>query len=245
MKNKNREKNETQHFDNLIINKNTTWWGNETPAGKIRQHKRVQMLNSVLPKNSKLHLLELGCAIGEFTKRLADNEKLQITAIDISPQVIKTARSKINKKNVSFLTTNAYKLPFKDNFFDIICGNAILHHLDLEKTFPEIKRVAKKNAKLVFFEPNIFNPQVFIEKNVRFIGKLTQNSPDETAFNRFKLVKTLKSFNCKNISVVPFDFLHPLTPKQFITTLEKVAQILENTPGIKEFSGSLFITANI
>jgi len=91
----------------------------------------------------------------------------------------------------------------------------------------------------------MINPQVFLEKNVRFIGKLLQNSPDETAFIHFKLKKTLNKHKFKNITITPFDFLHPLTPKPFIPLFEKIGKMLENTPAIKEIAGSLFIKANL
>lgn len=237
---------EALHFDNLAKTAHTSWWGNETPAGHKRQDRRAQIIFSIITPSKKLKVLELGCALGEFTKRLAKNKNLQITAIDISKELLKLTKFK-NKpmKNVTFLVADAYQLPFKKNSFDLICGNAILHHLKLDNALKEIKRVGKRNAQIIFFEPNMINPQIFLEKKVRFIGKILQNSPQETAFIRFKLAKKLKKYHFKEISIVPFDFLHPLTPKPCIPVFEKLSKILENTPVIKEISGSLFITAKI
>jgi len=151
MKNTTREQKEATHFNKLISTAHTSWWGNETPAGRKRQDRRAKMIFAVLPPDKKLKALELGCALGEFTKRLAKNKKLQITAIDISTKLVKKAKSKNKaKKNISFSVASAYKLPFKKNSFDLICGNAILHHLDLHKTLPEIKKENKKNAQIIF-----------------------------------------------------------------------------------------------
>jgi hypothetical protein len=44
-----------------------------------------------------------------------------------------------------------------------------------------------------------------------------------------------------NISVTPFDFLHPATPKKLINFIKNLGELLEKMPLIKEFSGSLLI----
>lgn len=48
---------------------------------------------------------------------------------------------------------NAEQLEFPDNHFDIVCGNSILHHLNLENTCHELIRVLKPEGRAVFREP--------------------------------------------------------------------------------------------
>jgi len=48
---------------------------------------------------------------------------------------------------------NAEELKFADDYFDIVCGGAILHHLDLNKALSEIARVLKPDGKAIFVEP--------------------------------------------------------------------------------------------
>jgi SAM-dependent methyltransferase len=48
---------------------------------------------------------------------------------------------------------DAERLPFADQSFDRIWGNAILHHLDLDKAAREIDRVLAPGGVAVFCEP--------------------------------------------------------------------------------------------
>lgn len=104
--------------------------------------------------------LELGCAAGSCAFEMG-SRGAKITAIDISDRAIEKAREKARreKSNIHFQVMNAEKLELQDNYFDLVFGTAILHHLDLNKASKEIKRVLKHNGMAVFVEPlghNIF-----------------------------------------------------------------------------------------
>ena len=68
-------------------------------------------------------------------------------------------------------------------------------------------------------------------------------TPDETAFVRGPLRRTLQTLGLVDIHVEPFDFLYPAAPESWFDAVEKVAGWLEATPGIREIAGSLLITA--
>ena len=42
--------------------------------------------------------------------------------------------------------------------FDIAYGSGILHHLNLNKSLNELKRILKKDGKIIFIEPMATNP---------------------------------------------------------------------------------------
>ena len=92
-----------------------------------------------------------------------------------------------------------------------------------------------------FAEPNMLNPQVFLER--RFRKFFSSVSSDETAFIRWKLEKELVKSGFKDVQITPFDWLHPSTPEPIIGAIMKAGQLLEKIPGIREISGSLFIRA--
>lgn len=234
---------EREHFDKLALEKGIVWWGHETKAGKVRLARRAKLAvkEARIGENSKI--LEIGCGNGDFTRYLALETKASILAVDISPELIKIAREKIKSSNVVFEVANVEKLPFESESFDIIAGKSILHHLNLEKTLPELKRVLKKEGRIFFSEPNMLNPQVFVERNIRFIGKLLQNSPTETAFFRWRLSSFLARQGFSEMKIKPFDFLHPAVPAPFIGIVSFFGIILENLPLVKEFAGSLIISA--
>lgn len=98
--------------------------------------------------------LELGCAAGYCAFEMS-SRGAKITAIDISDRAIEKAREKARreKSNIHFEVMNAEKLKLQDNYFDLVFGTGVLHHLDFRKASKEIKRVLKHNGMAVFVEP--------------------------------------------------------------------------------------------
>lgn len=234
---------EKDHFDALALEKGTVWWGHETKAGKARLSRRAKIAvkEAGIAKDSKV--LEIGCGNGDFTRYLAEETAAPILAVDISPELIKIAKEKIKRPNVSFGVANVEKLPFESESFDVVTGKSILHHLDLGKSLPEVKRVLKKEGRIFFSEPNMLNPQVFVERKIRFIGRWLENSPTETAFFRWSLAAWFGRQGFSEIKIRPFDFLHPLIPSFLIKPVSGLSLLMEKIPLIKELAGSLIISA--
>jgi SAM-dependent methyltransferase len=117
----------------------------------------------------------------------------------------------------------------------------VLHHLPLERCVPELLRVLKPGGRFCFAEPNALNPHVFLERNVPFLRRWFENSPDEVAFRRRRIARTLEALGVADVSVEPFDFLYPATPRALIGAVERLGSALEKLPGLREIAGSLLI----
>jgi 2-polyprenyl-3-methyl-5-hydroxy-6-metoxy-1,4-benzoquinol methylase len=215
-------------------------WNWESPAGKLRWARRVKMLSGHLAPG--MAVLELGCGTGYFTHELA-RSGADISAIDISPDLLEIARVNCSAPNVHYQIQNAYALRYPDAMFDSVVGSSILHHLEPEEALREIYRVLKPGGTIYFTEPNMLNPQIAIQKNVPWIKRKLGDSPDETAFFRWPLRRLLEHTGYRDIRIEPFDFLHPKTPVPLINGLNKLGHFLENVPMISEFAGSLYIRA--
>lgn len=239
-----RELREMQHFENLIKDSGYEWWGANTPAAKLRLKRRVDLIKQILNIKSQDKLLECGCGAGEFTSLIASelDKGILITAIDLSEPIVNLATTKVKASNVTFQIASVTNMPFYDNFFHYIIGNSILHHLDLSLAIKEIKRVLKPDGQILFFEPNLINPQVFLSFKVPFFRKLHQASPDEMAFHRWKIKKEFIYAGFTEIKVIPFDFMHPYVPKSLFSTIKLIESGLEKT-FLREIAGSLIITA--
>jgi len=111
------------------------------------------------------------------------------------------------------------------------------------KALKECYRVLKPGKALVFAEPNMLNPQIALQKNIPFIKKMLGDSPDETAFIRWRLKKVLHNIGFKEIKIFPYDFLHPATPKALIQIIKSIGFAVEKLPVFKEIAGSLIIYA--
>ena len=99
--------------------------------------------------NNGSKILDVGCAKGfmlyDFYKL---NPNLDLYGIDISKYAIDNCVPEINNK---LQVANATKLPFEDNFFDLVISINTIHNLDKVEcatALKEISRVSKKNAFL-------------------------------------------------------------------------------------------------
>ncbi len=173
--------------------------------------------------------------------RLAKS-RASVTGIEIAPKQVAIANQKLSHfPNVKIIEGDVTRLPFEDKSFDAVVGNAVLHHFELNSTLPELYRILKPGGHFFFTEPNMMNPQIAIEKNIKFIGKKLQNSPDETAFFRWRIARRLKGIGFQSVNVTPFDFLHPGVPDGWISAVDRLSHLLENIPIVKEIGGSLQI----
>jgi ubiquinone/menaquinone biosynthesis C-methylase UbiE len=235
-----RIKHEIEHGKFLADNGAGEIWNWESPAGKHRWARRVKMLTEFIRPAGTL--LELGCGTGYFTKEIAKTGA-RITAIDISPELLAIAKDSVPYANVSFVEENAYRMTFPDNHFDYVVGSSVLHHLDIEKAIPEIYRILKDGGIIAFTEPNMMNPQIALQKNVPCIKRRAGDSPDETAFFRWKISRQLRKQGFKNVETRPFDFLHPAVPPACINAVTSAGNLFEKCPVLREIAGSIFIKA--
>jgi SAM-dependent methyltransferase len=108
---------------------------------------------------SGTHLLDFGCGHGMASVGFA-RRGASVTAFDLSQRYLAEAsrRAKANDVEIRFLQADGERLPFADGSFDRVWGNAILHHLDLEKTARELWRVLRPGGVAVFCEPWGENP---------------------------------------------------------------------------------------
>jgi ubiquinone/menaquinone biosynthesis C-methylase UbiE len=94
-------------------------------------------------KNTTTVFLDYGCGTGHYLMNFSSKIKKGI-GIDISEALINHAKQKIKEKNINnleFIVMDAMNTSFEDNYFDVIHGQSILHHLDLKKSLIEIRRL--------------------------------------------------------------------------------------------------------
>lgn len=236
----NRVRSEIAHAKFLIAHDAGEVWNWETPAGKLRWHRRAKMLLSNI--SPALRVLEIGCGTGYLTKELAKTSAF-VTAIDISRDLLREAKTFAQSREIRYSVSNAYMLAFGDRSFDTIVGSSVLHHLDIEKTLREFYRVLRPGGKIAFTEPNMLNPQIMVQKNIPWIKKACGDSPDETAFFAWRLKRMLIKHGFTDISIRPFDFLHPQIPAWFLPAFKPLCAAAERIPGVREIAGSLYIRA--
>ncbi|MHC9543676.1 MAG: class I SAM-dependent methyltransferase [Vulcanimicrobiota bacterium] len=238
-----RQAKEEAYFDNLSKTQQESWWGHKTYAGQQRLFRRAKLVIDYLsPISEDMKILEIGCGSGDFTFHLLDKLPLcNYYGIDISGGLLDKARRRITEENVKFIKGDVENMECKSEDYHAVIGVSILHHLDVMKTFSVISRLLVPGGKIIFFEPNMKNPQIWLERNIKFIGRMMQNTDDEKAFYKTDMINLLKKSGFVHISVVPFDFMHPIIPKFLVPVVDNILILFESMPVIKEIAGSLVI----
>ena len=190
-------------------------------------------------------VLELGCGTGMLTRLVLERlPGLRVVGSDLSSNAVQIAAGRCaGYRHARFCVADATVMACGPAVFDAVIGNAVLHHLPVNPALREINRMLKPGGVLLLFEPNMLNPQVAIEKNIRFVGRWLQNTEDETAFFRWPLATMLRQAGFHRVSVEPFDFLHPLVPARLTGAVDKAGRLLETMPIVREIAGSLQIRA--
>ena len=106
-------------------------------------------------------VLDIGAGRGEYSVHFA-RRGASVVAVDLSPEMCAVARSLAERYCVAGQVEirqgtleTAGLLP---ESFDVIFGNAILHHLELDRDVPCLVSLLKKGGFFVFVEPLRHNP---------------------------------------------------------------------------------------
>jgi 2-polyprenyl-3-methyl-5-hydroxy-6-metoxy-1,4-benzoquinol methylase len=176
---------------------------------------------------------------------LLKKTKMQVIGSDLCKPFIDCAREKYILSNLAYETLDFNEAAASvHNKFDYIIGNGILHHLyyNLDKVLLTLKGLLNPGGRIIFIEPNIYNPYVasiFKNKTLRKWAKL---EPDEMAFSKTFIHQKLVSAKFEDIKIEYKDFLLPGVPLFMITPSIVIGNFLEKTP-FKFVSQSILISA--
>ena len=129
----------------------------------IVHESRLLFERTLLSRCRGSHTLEYGCGTGRHSPFLARSGASRVVGIDLSDVAIAKAREAAAREGLhqtDYRVMNAEQLEFDNDSFDLICGTAILHHLDLDRAYQELARVLRPGGVAVFLEPLAHNPLI-------------------------------------------------------------------------------------
>jgi ubiquinone/menaquinone biosynthesis C-methylase UbiE len=219
---------------------------NEAKSTDIRSERRSDYWLSQMIDDPSRSVMEIGCGSGMKAFDLARKCKMKVLATDIDPEEIAKAKKDYQLPNLQFMVVDSTELDrMEANSFDYIVGNGILHHLyhHLDNALSNIFRILKNNGKMIFIEPNIYNPFVHFMFTYSSGRKMAHLDPDEMAFSRPFIIKKLIKAKYQDVKVEYKDFLLPGIPDFLIKPSIAVGDVLEKIPVVKNVSQSIFISA--
>jgi ubiquinone/menaquinone biosynthesis C-methylase UbiE len=189
-------------------------------------------------------ILEFGAGSGLWTEHLAAvfRGENPITAVVFNDDLLqKTSQKEL--PNTTFMRVVDLTADLPAESFDYVIGTAILCHDQYAANLKALYRLLKPGGQLLFFEANYWNPQVFLKRVIRPISSRTGSARCEIGMRKFKLLQMASQQGFTHIDVIPYDIIHPRTPRRMIPFLQAIAFVFEHAPIIREVCGTLYIWA--
>jgi SAM-dependent methyltransferase len=135
--------------------------GQSSSFGERGISKRLRALNGLTPLEGG-RLLDVGCADGNYTMRLAADFD-SVDAVDVEPVRLEEFRAAVAGTplagKIRIAEMSAEQLDFADNTFDAVTTIEVLEHVtDLERAIAEIQRVLKPGGRFLITSPNRYFP---------------------------------------------------------------------------------------
>ena len=217
----------------------------DAKSTRVRASRRCDYMISNMSTSPEKLVLEIGCGTGGNSHMLASRTGMQVLGTDLCEPFIAEAKNSHHLPNLQFEVLD-FNQPdrFHGNRFDYIVGNGILHHLypELDKALANMKTLLKPSGRIIFMEPNILNPYVYMIFSYPLLRKIARLEPTEMAFSKGFAIKKLQYSNYKIIKLEYKDFLLPGVPDVLINFLIRLGNFFEKTP-FKILSHSIAIVA--
>ena len=189
-------------------------------------------------------ILELGAGSGLWTAHLAEvlRGRNPILGAVFNPEFLEQANQK-KITTAKFTLVKDLLQDFPDTNFDYVVGNSILcHNLYLQNLYA-IYRLLKPGGQVLFFETNYWNPQVLVKNSLRALSRASGQAPWQVGLRKFRLMQMASYQGFTHVDVIPYDIIHPRTPRVLIPFVQSKAYVFEQAPLIRELCGTLYIWA--
>ncbi|EGY25793.1 methyltransferase domain protein [Desulfovibrio sp. A2] len=189
-------------YDDLMQGKaRRRLWGKDTRfcPETIRQRPSVHryffphVAAAIAPEHD---VLDLGCGPGNFLPIVSPLCR-SLTGADIVPTFVEASRQLVENEQLTNTTIvlTGPDLPFTDARFDRVIMVDTIHHLeDVTATLREVHRILKPSGKLLVFEPNKYNPLLWLmcllDANERGLLKLGSPSAYQREMNGLFTIET-------------------------------------------------------
>ncbi len=186
-------------------------------ASFYRKFVIKRVLNKIIEEEFKKRskLLHAGSGTGEVDKDLI--QKYDITALDISKEALKLYKFN-NGDKARLIRASIFDIPIKSSTFSGVYNLGVMEHFTKEddiKILKELRRVLKKNGKIILFWPPKFGISVIILNSTHFIlnnilKRTVRLHPEEISLIQSKrqvneILKT-SGFKLKKFYFGPMDF---------------------------------------
>lgn len=163
-------------------------------------------ISNVSSKNVKI--LDIACGTGRMIPEIFNaNKNIEYVGLDTSKEMFNELKKKEdylkNKKRIKLVLSDAGKLSFKNNSFDIVYTYHLLWHIPKEdqgRVIKEMFRVCKKNGFVIF---DILNKGFIYEKIKKFLKIKKTKGIHKLSISEVKKIIGGKKYKIEKLSDFP------------------------------------------
>lgn len=199
------------------------------------QHATVQKIigeylldNICVAKLKPKNILDLGCGTGYFTKKLSRLFPASVVyGIDFAEKMLEFAKEHHLQDKIIYLLSEAEKLPFKDNYSEIVFANGLFQWaLNLQLMLNEIYRALSAEGSLFF---SMFSAGTL--KELHHIYRLVERNNIHLFKDATEMKMMLMPAGFKNISISTKSFKLPFNSvSDLIRYLKNIGANYVETP---------------
>ncbi len=175
-------------------------------------------------------ILDNGCGPGYFSSLFLKD--YDVIGVDISREMLVHAKRNMGK----VVLANSEKLPFADNYFDVVFSRSLIHHLpNPRKGVNEVARVLRPGGRAVFIDP-LSSPISYLPRKI--LSKTKYFSCEHKNFREEELTRMIKASGLEIIKkeycayigyalVSTPDIFNPLRPIPFKANIAKILMVID------------------
>jgi len=192
-------------------------------------------------------VLDVGCGAGLdvfLSARKVGREGLVI-GVDVSPSLLgraKVAKLKSAQNNVEFFLSDAEKMPYRDEVFDVVISNCVVNLIPRKlEVFREISRVVKKGGRICISDVIAVGELAEeIRKNTKFWAACVAGAVDESKYLEF--IESVGFTDIKVLSRKVFKY-GPADVRRFVEYFKGDVEGLKTALSLDGKIGSLTLLA--
>ncbi len=176
-------------------------YSNDKNLGELASNLRIQIMigivNGLDLKNK--NILDVGCYDGTFLS-LIKNKNNNFYGLEASDWGVQESRKK-GLRVQQYFFDGEKKLPFENNFFDLVIAGEIIEHIyDTDFFLEEIFRILKPNGKLLISTPNLasLGRRLLLLFGKNPLIEVSPNEPGVAGHIRYFTFKTLQALLAKH-----------------------------------------------
>lgn len=133
-----------EEYERMYRFEDRYWWF------VARRHLITSLLETLYPREGRLHILDIGCGTGKMLDELAPFG--HVVGADFAPEALQFCVTR--GVGADLARADARRLPFADASFDVVTAMDIVEHIDDDKAAScEIFRVLKPGGRLLVTVP--------------------------------------------------------------------------------------------